>query len=430
MTTRLYYSDSLLCRFDATITEAGTLPDGRAFVVLDRTAFYPTSGGQPHDIGRLGDAAVLDVLDRDEDAAVLHVLDRALAPGVVATGEIDQARRLDHIQQHSGQHVLSAAFVHACAAPTVSFHLGADVSTIDLTATLEAEAIARAENEANRIVHENRPVGVRYASAEEAAALPLRKEPKRGGTLRLVNIENWDLSACGGTHVSRTGSIGGIVVTGWERYKGGTRVGFACGLRAVRHHRIMRDVVADATRALSVQRGEVVEAVRRLQAESRDARQQARTLGESLAKYEAQELAASAEDVAGRRVVIRAVERDANGLKLLAQAASALGPDVVLVSSARPALVVASRGTVALKAELKFGPMTETASTTTQTTSPDVGPNFSSASSPFDAKSLVAALIARFGGKGGGRPEIAQAGGLDGNPAEIGAASAEILKGD
>ena len=143
-----------------------------------------------------------------------------------------------------------------------------------------------------------------------------------------------------------------------------------------------------------------------------------------------QELAASAEDVAGRRVVIRAVERDANGLKLLAQAASALGPDVVLVSSARPALVVASRGTVGLKAELKFGPMTETASTTTQTTSPDVGPNFSSASSPFDAKSLVAALIARFGGKGGGRPEIAQAGGLDGNPAEIGAASAEILKGD
>ena len=105
-------------------------------------------------------------------------------------------------------------------------------------ATLEAEAIARAENEANRIVHENRPVGVRYASAEEAAALPLRKEPKRGGTLRLVDIENWDLSACGGTHVSRTGSIGGIVVTGWERYKGGTRVGFACGLRAVRHHRI------------------------------------------------------------------------------------------------------------------------------------------------------------------------------------------------
>jgi alanyl-tRNA synthetase len=406
MTARLYYNDSLLARFDATVTEAGVLPDGRPFVVLDKTGFYPTSGGQPHDLGRLGDATVLDVIDRDEDAAVLHVLDRALGPGVDVSGEIDQARRLDHIQQHSGQHVLSAAFVHACAAPTISFHLGPDVSTIDLTAVLEAEAIARAENEANRIVQENRPVEVRYASAEEAAALPLRKEPKRGGTLRLVDIENWDLSACGGTHVSRTGSIGGIAVTGWERYKGGTRVGFACGHRAVRHHRLLRDVVIEATRALSVQMSELPEAVRRLQSDSREARQQVRGLTESLAKYEAAELASSAKEIAGHRFVVRVVDRDANGLKLLAQAAAALGPSVVLVSPSRPALVVAARGATV------------------------VGPNFSSAVTAFDAKSLVASLIARFGGKGGGRPEMAQAGGLDGDPTEIGAASAEILKGD
>jgi alanyl-tRNA synthetase len=396
MTTRLYYGDSLLARFDATVTEAGVLPDGRPFVVLDKTGFYPTSGGQPHDLGRLGGAAVLDVFDRDEDAAVLHVLDRALGPGVDVSGEIDQARRLDHVQQHSGQHVLSAAFVHACAAPTVSFHLGPDVSTIDLTAVLEADAIARAEHEANRIVQENRPVEVRYASAEEAAALPLRKEPKRGGTLRLVDIEKWDLSACGGTHVSRTGSIGGIAVTGWERYKGGTRVGFACGLRAVRHHRLLRDVVTEATRALSIQMSELPEAVRRLQSDSREARQQMRGLTESLAKYEAAELASAAKEIAGHRVVVRVVDRDANGLKLLAQAAAALGPSVVLVSASRPALVVAARGT----------------------------------GSAFDAKTLVASLIARFGGKGGGRPELAQAGGLDGDPAMIGATSVEILKGD
>jgi alanyl-tRNA synthetase len=409
MTSRLYYNDSLLARFDATVTEAGVLPDGRPFVVLDKTGFYPTSGGQPHDVGRLGDATVLDVIDRDEDAAVLHVLDRALGPGVHVSGEIDQARRLDHIQQHSGQHVLSAAFVHACAAPTVSFHLGPDVSTIDLAAALEADAIARAENEANRIVQENRPVGVRYASAEEAAALPLRKEPKRGGTLRLVDIENWDLSACGGTHVSRTGSIGGIAVTGWERYKGGTRVGFACGLRAVRHHRLLRDVVTEATRALSVQMSELPEAVRRLQSDSREARQQMRGLTESLAKYEAAELASSAKEIAGHCVVVRVVDRDANGLKLLAQAAAELGPSVVLVSASRPALVVAARGAGSPAV---------------------VGPNFSSASSEFDAKALVASLVSRFGGKGGGRPELAQAGGLDGDPTEISATSAEILKGD
>jgi alanyl-tRNA synthetase len=382
VTTRLYYSDSLLTRFDAKTLEAGVLPDGRPFVVLDTTAFYPTSGGQPHDLGRLGDATVLDVLDRDEDAAVLHVLDRALGPGVNVSGEIDQARRLDHIQQHSGQHVLSAAFVHACAAPTVSFHLGADVSTIDLAATLEADAIARAENEANRIIQENRPVAVRYASAEEAAALPLRKEPQRGGTLRLVVIENWDLSACGGTHVSGTGSIGGIAVTGWERYKGGTRVGFACGLRAVRHHRLLRDVVTEATRTLSVQMSELPEAVRRLQEDSREARQQKRALTESLAKYEAAELASAAEEIAGLRVVVRVVDRDANVLKLLAQSAASLGPSVVLVSASRPALIVAARGT----------------------------------GSAFDANALVVSLISRFGGKGGGRPELAQAGGLDEDP--------------
>jgi alanyl-tRNA synthetase len=402
MTTRLYYGDSLLARFDATVTEAGVLPDGRPFVVLDKTGFYPTSGGQPHDLGRLGDATVLDVLDRDEDAAVLHVLDRALGPGVDVSGEIDQARRLDHIQQHSGQHVLSAAFVHACAAPTVSFHLGPDVSTIDLTVVLEADAIARAENEANRIVQENRPVEVRYASAEEAAALPLRKEPKRGGTLRLVDIESWDLSACGGTHVSRTGSIGGIAVTSWERYKGGTRVGFACGLRAVRHHRLLRDVVTEATRALSVQMSELPEAVRRLQSDSREARQQMRALTESLAKYEAAELAASAKEIAGHRVVVRVVDRDAAGLKLLAQSAASLGPSVVLISASRPALVVAARGTGS---------------------SAVVGPNFSSASPAFDAKALVASLIARFGGKGGGRPELAQAGGLDEDPDVIATAT-------
>jgi len=413
MTTRLYYNDSLLARFDATVTEAGVLPDGRPFVVLDKTGFYPSSGGQPHDLGLLGDATVLDVLDRDEDAAVLHVLDRALGPGVDVSGEIDQARRLDHIQQHSGQHVLSAAFVHACAAPTVSFHLGPDVSTIDLTAVLEADVIARAENEANRIVQENRPVEVRYASAEEAAALPLRKEPKRGGTLRLVDIQNWDLSACGGTHVSRTGSIGGIAVTGWERYKGGTRVGFACGLRAVRHHRLLRDVVTAATRALSVQMSELPEALRRLQSDSREARQQMRVLTESLAKYEAAELASSAKEIGGHRVVVRVVDRDANGLKLLAQAAAELGPSVVLVSASRPALVVAARG-----AE---GPSSVDPAV--------VVPNFSSAAPAFDAKALVASLIARFGGKGGGRAELAQAGGMDGDPAEIGATCAEILKG-
>lgn len=382
--TRLYYGDSLLTSFSGTVTESGSLPDGRLYVVLDQTAFYPTSGGQPHDLGTLGGARILDVLDREEDGSIVHVLDSPLASGQVVAGEIDAARRRDHIQQHTGQHVLSAAFVHTSNAPTVSFHLGAETSTIDVSATLDAAQVARGEDEANRIVWEDRPVSVRYASADEAAALPLRKESKRTGTLRLVDIEDWDLSACGGTHVSRTGSIGAILVTGWERYKGGTRVGFACGDRAVRHARALRDVVAGATRLLSIKPEELVDAVTRLQADAKDARLQIRTLGESLAAFEAERFVREAA-AAGHGIVAEIVDRDANGLKALAQAIAVLGSSAVLVSKSRPCLVVAARG----------------------------------ASSGFDAAAIVKTLIARFGGKGGGRPEMAQAGGLDGDPKAI-----------
>jgi len=383
--TRLYYEDSLLTSFSGTVIESGTLPDGRTYAVLDRTAFYPTSGCQPHDLGTLGGVPILDVVDREEGGSILHVLASPLDSGQVVAGEIDAARRRDHIQQHTGQHVLSAAFVHACSAPTVSFHLGADTSTIDVSATLDAVAVARGEDEANRIVWEDRPVTVRYASADEAAALPLRKESRRTGTLRLVDIADWDLSACGGTHVSRTGSIGSILVAGWERYKGGTRVAFACGDRAVRHARALRDAVTGATRLLSIKPEELVDAVTRLQAEAKDARLQARTLGESLAAFEAErfvrEAAASASGI-----VAQVVDGDANRLKSLAQAIAALGPSTVLVSTSRPCLVVAARG---------------------------------SADTTFDASAVIKALIARFGGKGGGRAEMAQAGAIDGDPADV-----------
>jgi alanyl-tRNA synthetase len=383
--TRLYYEDSLLTSFSGTVTESGLLPDGRSYAVLDRTAFYPTSGGQPHDLGTLGGVRVLDVIDRDEDGSIVHVLESSLESGQIVAGEIDAARRRDHIQQHTGQHVLSAAFVHACNAPTVSFHLGVDTSTIDVSATLDAAAIAAGEDEANRIVWEDRAVNVRYASAEEAAALPLRKESKRTGTLRLVDIENWDLSACGGTHVSRTGSIGAILVTGWERYKGGTRIAFACGDRAVRHARALREVVNGATRLLSIKPEELADAVTRLQSEAKDARLQARALGESLAGFEAERFVRDA-TAAGRTMVAEVVDRDANGLKSLAQAVAALGSSAVLVSQSRPCLVVATRG---------------------------------SATPSFDASAVIKTLIARFGGKGGGRPEMAQAGGLDADAAAV-----------
>jgi alanyl-tRNA synthetase len=386
MTHRLYYTDSLLDRFDATVVESGILADGRHYVVLDRSGFYPTSGGQPHDLGVLGDAVVTDVFDRDADGQVVHVVDRALAAGVEVSGRIDLARRIDHVQQHSGQHLLSAAFIRACDAPTVSFHLGADVSTIDVAVVLDAAAVARAEDLANQVVWENRTVSVRFVSEDEAARLPLRKEPTRGGTLRLVEIADWDLSACGGTHASATGGIGAVVVTGTERYKGGLRVSFVCGGRAVRYVRTLRDASAAAARHLSVLTGELPDAVARLQADQKALRQELRGLGERLATYEATDLAGTAVEAGGVRVALAILEnRDGAALKTLAQAVAVRGCAAILVSASRPALVAVARGELGA----------------------------------LDAGAVVRALIARFGGKGGGRQELAQAGGLDGDAAAI-----------
>jgi alanyl-tRNA synthetase len=221
---------------------------------------------------------------------------------------------------------------------------------------------------------------VRFVSAAEAAVLPLRKEPSRTGTLRLVEVPDFDLSACGGTHVSRTGAIGNIAVFAWERYKGGTRVSFVCGGRAVRAFRELRDASTATSRLLSVQSGELPEAVARLQADARDMRLQARALGEQLARFEASALRSSAVDLNGHRIVARVLDKDQAGLRQLAQEAAADGgPAILLVSTARPASLVVSRG----------------------------------GDSGIDAGAVLKAVVARFGGKGGGRPELAKGGGVD-----------------
>src|SRR6185503_3529015 len=186
MTDRLYYTDPYLKAFDATVDRVEAR-DGRVLVRLDRTAFYPTSGGQPFDTGLLGGSRVVDVVD-EEDGSIAHVVEGTgtLDAGRAVQGEIDWARRFDHMQQHTGQHVLSAAFDRLFGARTISFHLGSDASTIDLARELTPKEIATAEKEANRVVWEDRPVAVRFVSAQEAATLPLRKESGREGTLRLI----------------------------------------------------------------------------------------------------------------------------------------------------------------------------------------------------------------------------------------------------
>ncbi len=245
---------------------AGDSPAGYA-VELDATAFYPTSGGQPFDTGTLGGARVLDVVDDDE--RIVHVLDAALTPGDAVSGAIDWPRRFEHMQQHTGQHVLSAAFERVCANRTESFHLGSESCSIDLAREVSARDVAAVVDEANRIVWEDRPVVVRFVTAEEAAALPLRKEPARAGTLRLIDVEDYDLSACGGTHVARTGGIGIIVVSGWEKFRGGSRVQFLCGVRVQRRFDLWRDALAATMKHLSVAPDELAAGVERLQGEGK-----------------------------------------------------------------------------------------------------------------------------------------------------------------
>src|SRR6185436_8011871 len=290
MTGRLYYADAYLREFDALVSRVERRAGGAA-VFLDRTAFYPTSGGQPFDTGTIGDAErvapqkdapqkdvgrpfqgrlrVIDVVDEGDEIA--HIVDGdQIVEGQPVRGVVDWTRRFDHMQQHTGQHVLSAAADRLFGARTVSFHLGTDAATIDLSRELTPQELVRAELDANRIVWENRPVTIRYASADEAAALPLRKESVREGTLRLIDVEDFDLSACGGTHVSTTGGIGVIAIGAVERFKGGQRVEFFCGSRALTKFRSMRDALAGAVRVLSVLPHELPHAIEKLQSEARD----------------------------------------------------------------------------------------------------------------------------------------------------------------
>ena len=386
MTVRLYYTDPALREFDAVVTDL-TQHEGRSAVRLDRTAFYPTSGGQPFDTGRLGSVGVDEVVDLDGD--VLHIVDAPLLPGARVHGTIDWPRRFDHMQQHTGQHVLSAAFDLLFENRTVSFHMGTELSTIDLAREQPLAEVERAVDQANRIVWEDRVVSIRFVSEDEARALPLRKESLRQGELRVIDVEQFDLSACGGTHVARTGSIGTIAVLQTERFKGGMRVTFVCGARAVRVLREQRDVVARSIRALSVLPSELPAAIEKLQADAKTVRKQMGILQLSLAQSEAERLfALGASDAreGGVRVVVDVYGDgwDANGLKAVASALAGKGHlAVALVSSARPALVVVAR-------------------------SADVG---------VDASVVVRALTAQFGGRGGGKSELAQAGGLDA-PAE------------
>ncbi|HEV2283378.1 MAG TPA: alanine--tRNA ligase-related protein [bacterium] len=331
-TERLYYTDAyrrtLLAGVLAVVPAAG----GRAGVVLDRTVFYPTSGGQPHDTGTLAGISVVDAVDADEH--VIHVLEPGSTPpgvGVEVEAEIDWDRRFDHMQQHTAQHLVSAAFLQQLRAETVAVHLG-DSSTIDFErAVLSPEEARAVEDAVAQAVYDNRPVAVRFVDTGEAERIGLRRPAKRSGMLRVVEIEGLDRSACGGTHVKTTGELGPVLLRRWERARGHLRVEFLSGWRALRDYRWKHALVSEWSGRLTVGDRELSEALGRLAARVED---RERVLAASLRRllaYEAGERLAALPAADGPKVLrLEFPQRDQDEVRLLLRELTSREPCVAL----------------------------------------------------------------------------------------------------
>ncbi len=320
MNERAYYTDSYTTMFQAAITERGE-EDGRCFLVLDATYFYPTAGGQPSDRGTIEGIGIDDVVVRQGDGAILHYMER-FPEGEIVTAVIDWQRRFDHMQQHSGQHVLSQAFIQVADAHTAGFHLSEESVTIDLDKENVSEAtLAGAEALANQIVWQNRPIVVRWATREEAQALPLRKIPANGGErLRLIEIVDFDLTACGGTHVARTGEVGLIKITKQESRNKKTRIHFCCGERALAHYGSLNEVVLRLTTQLTTGAGELSASVRKLQDNEKEARRSLKQLQARLDMIEGEQLLGKAVAIGEDRLILHVFDGDeANKVRGLAR---------------------------------------------------------------------------------------------------------------
>jgi alanyl-tRNA synthetase len=291
MTERLYYHDSSLRAFDARVISCEQEGE-RWKVILDRTAFYPTSGGQPHDVGKLNGIPVVEVAD-DAEKKVVHYTSAAIPVGAVH-GEIDWARRFDHMQQHTGQHLLSAAFIELFHFPTVSFHLGQEASTIDLEApSVVPRHLEEAERRVNEIIFEDRPVVIRFGTAEELEEAGIRKKVEREGMLRAIEIVGFDRQPCGGTHLERTGQAGLLLIRKLERRRELWRVEFVCGLRALEAARGDFAALTRAALLLSCGLPDVPDVLAKLIQKARESNSAAMSLEKRLAEYEGREMLAA-----------------------------------------------------------------------------------------------------------------------------------------
>jgi alanyl-tRNA synthetase len=375
---RLYYDDAYAIAFTARVAALGE-HRGRPAVELDRTCFYPESGGQEADRGTLGGARVIDV-QADDDGRVWHALDPAgpvPAEGRDVACEVDWGRRFDHMQQHTGQHVLSAALERVLSAPTVSSHLGVERSTIEVPmAGTDWEAVGRVEEAANRIVWDDRPVERHWTDAEGVRRFALRKPPQVTGRIRIVEIPDWDVSACGGTHTRRTGEVGAIKIVGWEKLRGHLRFEFLCGARALRDHAWRTEALVEASRRRTLKDRDLIARLERAADERNDLRKRLDALSERLLAEDARqrvgdpprgvaEFSDSRPREEVRRFALKCLEAGAPWV-----VAGASSPDPVVVVGRAKAIAV-------------------------------------------DLKALLPGLLERARGKGGGSPDLLQVAAAD-----------------
>jgi len=312
VTARLYFDDAYLADFEARVIRRERR-DGRPALVLERTAFYPESGGQPADRGTINGVRVVDV--QEEGGDILHFVEKDV-PGDDAQGKIDWPLRFDRMQQHSGQHILSQAFIEVLNGETRSFHMGDDVSTLEIgLSQVSEEALERVERRANAVVFEDREVKTYFVPEDKISDVPLRRPPKKEGTIRVVEIAGFDYSACGGTHVRRTGEVGLIKVTRWEKIRGNLRFDFLCGSRALSDYDLKNRSARKISGLFSVGDKDAAASVEKALAELKTQKKAARAMQEALAGYEAQEMIKNEPGPVIRRVF---TDKTAEEVKLLA----------------------------------------------------------------------------------------------------------------
>ena len=402
MTERLYYRDSFLYDFEAKISNVIDTP--RPAIILDRTAFYPTSGGQISDTGTLFNEEathkVTEVAEM-EDGRIIHYLEAPteLKPGALVHGLIDGQRRRDHMQQHSGQHVLSAAFIRLFNFPTVSFHMADDYCSIDLeTVSLTEERLESAERLANATILENLPVDIRFVTRKEAEKLGLRKiPPTERDEMRLIDVRGFDLTACGGTHVRQTGQIGCILLRKSERVRQGFRVEFVAGQRVVSTARRDFSTLTETASLFSSHIYDVPYQARKSLDEMKSLRKQREKAFDELAAAEAAVALAEVDENDGLRLVVRSFsDREMSFLKTFAQKLMRLAPNAVVIL-----------GTTSPPAALVFA---------------------QSAGQSGDMGALMKDTLAKFGGRGGGSKDMAQGGVPDASNIAPALAYAELAR--